>query len=137
MLKLLLNNMVQNMHLLISTMFLEVRILMNWFHRKIDCKTNAIFLYLATINLLNYGLKLYLMNLNIRWYIIYVDNKLFDSIPIGGDSLFLKRRIKMDDIIKDLFKNYLKIIDNYVVPFLRSQNGFWVVIILIVFLIVF
>ena len=77
------------------------------------------------------------MNLNIRWYIIYVDNKLFDSIPIGGDSLFLKRRIKMDDIIKDLFKNYLKIIDNYVVPFLRSQNGFWVVIILIVFLIVF
>ncbi len=43
----------------------------------------------------------------------------------------------MDEIIKDLFKNYLKIIDNYVVPFLRSQNGFWVIIILIVFLILF
>ena len=33
----------------------------------------------------------------------------------------------MDDLIKDLFKNYLKIVDNYIVPFLRSQNGMWVI----------
>jgi len=43
----------------------------------------------------------------------------------------------MDDLIKNLFKNYLKIVDNYIVPFLRSQTGMWVVIGIIVFLILF
>ena len=43
----------------------------------------------------------------------------------------------MDDLIKDLFKNYLKIVDNYIVPFLRSQNGMLVVIGIIIFLILF
>ena len=43
----------------------------------------------------------------------------------------------MDDLIKDLFKNYLKMVDNYIVPFLRSQNGMFVIIGIIIFLILF
>ena len=43
----------------------------------------------------------------------------------------------MDELLKDLFKNYLVIIDNYIVPFLRSQNGMFVIIGIIIFLILF
>ena len=43
----------------------------------------------------------------------------------------------MDDLIKDLYTNYLKIMDNYIVPFLRSQNGMWVIIGIILFLMLF
>ena len=43
----------------------------------------------------------------------------------------------MDELLKDLFKNYLVIIDNYVVPFLRSQNGMFVIIGIIILLILF
>ena len=43
----------------------------------------------------------------------------------------------MDELIKDVFQNYLKIVDNYVVPFLRSQNGMFVIIGIIIFLILF
>ena len=39
----------------------------------------------------------------------------------------------MDDLIKDLFQNYLKILDNYIVPFLRSQTGMFVIIGIIIF----
>ena len=43
----------------------------------------------------------------------------------------------MDNFVEDLFKNYLKIMDNYIVPFLRSQNGMWVIIGIIVLLVLF
>ena len=43
----------------------------------------------------------------------------------------------MDDLIKDLFKNYLKIVDSYIIPFLRSQNGMFVIIGIIILLILF
>ena len=43
----------------------------------------------------------------------------------------------MDNLIKDLFKNYLKIVDNYIAPFLRSQNGMFVIIGIIILLILF
>ena len=43
----------------------------------------------------------------------------------------------MDDLIKDLFQNYLKIVDNYIVTFLRSQNGMFVIIGIIILLILF
>ena len=43
----------------------------------------------------------------------------------------------MDDLIKNLFKNYLKIVDNYIVPFLRSHTGMFVIIGIIIFLILF
>jgi len=43
----------------------------------------------------------------------------------------------MDDLIKDVFKIYLTIVDNYIVPFLRSQNGMFVIIGIIIFLILF
>ena len=41
----------------------------------------------------------------------------------------------MDDLIKNLFKNYLIIVDNYIIPFLRSKNGMFVIIGIIIFLI--
>ena len=47
------------------------------------------------------------------------------------------KEIWMDALIKDLFKNYLKIVDNYIVPFLRSQNGMFVIIGIIILLILF
>ena len=43
----------------------------------------------------------------------------------------------MDDLIKDLFKNYLTIVDKYIIPFLRSQNGMFVIIGIIILLILF
>ena len=43
----------------------------------------------------------------------------------------------MDELLKDLFKKYLVIIDNYIVPFLRSQNGMFVIIGIIILLILF
>ena len=33
----------------------------------------------------------------------------------------------MDDLIKNLFQNYLTIVDNYIVPFLNSQNGMFLI----------
>jgi len=43
----------------------------------------------------------------------------------------------MDDLIKNLFKHYLKIVDNYIVPSLRSQNGMFMIIGIIILLILF
>jgi hypothetical protein len=31
----------------------------------------------------------------------------------------------MDDLIKDLFQNYLKIVDNYIVPFCGVNTGYY------------